>query len=86
MLWWPTRNDLGNYYDVWLKMTAVFVIAIEYFEGVEWFEQLYADAWRAATCADGVVDMVAFYEFFYHGMAFRVPDIHAIVRDCNFLF
>lgn len=67
---WPTEEQLGGYYPLFLGYCASWVVAHEFFSGEEWFEALSAFAWKGATELDGVVDMLFFFEMFHYGMPY----------------
>jgi hypothetical protein len=67
---WPTEEQLGDYYPLFLTYCVSWVVAHEFFNGEEWFEALSAFAWKGATELDGVVDMLFFFEMFHYGMPY----------------
>ena len=83
---WPTPDDLGPYYDVWLKMAVCWVIVVEYFEDESWYLELEGEARRYATSADGILDMTVFIESFYCGLVVYDWHVHRIVRNAMLLF
>lgn len=78
---WPTNEDLGPYYDVWLKMGVAWVLVTMFCEDEAWYLDLERMAIRYSTSMDGIRDMTAFFEIFYHGLAMYDWQIHRIVRD-----
>jgi hypothetical protein len=83
---WPKPEDLGSYYDVWLKMAVGWVIVVEYCQDEPWYLELEREARRYSTSADGILDMVSFIESFYCGLAVYDWHVHRIVRNAMLLF
>jgi len=67
---WPSEEELGSYYPLFLGYCISWLVAYEFFEGEGWFEELEAVAWEGATEMDGVVDMCSFFEIFHFGMPY----------------
>lgn len=67
---WPSEQDLGGYYPLFLGYCISWVVAYEFFNGEGWFEELFEAAWGGAIEADGVVNMVTFFETFHLAMPY----------------
>lgn len=83
---WPSREDLGPYYDIWLKMGIAWVLVTTFYEEEEWYLELERVAKRYSTSSDGIRDMVSFFEIFYHGLAMYDWQLHRLVRETMRLF
>ena len=83
---WPKAHEHGSYYNVWLKMAVAYIVVTELCEGEEWYGDLEFFAKVNSTDVDGVRDMLAFIEIFYHGLAYCDFGVYLIVRDCLYLF
>jgi hypothetical protein len=87
MQMWPRPGDLSeHYYDTWLKMAIAWVLVTETCQFESWYMDLESISTRFAVGSDGVMDMVAFFEVFYHGLAYCDFEVYCIVRDCMGLF
>jgi hypothetical protein len=83
---WPTQEELGDYYIIWLKQAVAWVIVTEFCQNEPWYLDLERMAKRRSTQRDGIRDMVAFFEVFYHGIAMYDWRVHCIIRNAMFLF
>lgn len=60
----PTRQELGWYFDVWSDFQAMYLGACLFYDDQPWFIDLCKNAKSRATSVDGIQDMRVFIEYF----------------------
>ena len=81
-----TPEELGSYYDIFLKMAFATAIVIEECQSLEWFRDLEWFCFKHSIGPGLTIDVLSFVEMFYHGLAACDLELHMIIRNIMFLF
>lgn len=83
---WPQPEELGGYYDVFLKMAIGTAIVMEECQHMGWYLDLERFSFVHAVTPDRNVDVLSFVELFYHGLAACDLELHMIIRNAMYMF
>lgn len=81
LLLYPHAQDLGDYLPQFLYMVECFDLSYILCSHLSWFRELVRSCRLEATGPDMVVDVQAFIEAFYAGLAVADWEFYVVVRS-----
>lgn len=82
----PTRDDLGEYFDTWMRMLYFYETVEGFFLGDDWFRQICHDCLEASTDLDGRVWLQYYVETFYVLVAQYDFQLFRVLVDVGYLY
>ena len=82
----PTRDDLREYFDTWMRMLYFYETVEGFFSRDDWFRQICHECIMASTDLDGRVWMQYYIEIFYVLVAQYDFQLFRVLVDVGYLY
>ena len=82
----PAPEEIGSYYDIFLKMAFATAIVMEECQHLVWYSDLEWFCFKNSLGPDLTIDVLSFVEMFYHGLAACDLELHMIIRNAMYMF